>query len=55
MKQRAPRAPRVRPHRVLPRRTPAEKLAIIRAAAARYSFPVADIDPMLAEIARGYV
>lgn len=52
MKQRAPRAPRVRPQRVLPRRTPAEKLAIIRAAA-RHSFPVADIDPMLAEIARG--
>jgi response regulator of citrate/malate metabolism len=34
---------------------PARKLAVVREAASRYSFPTADIDVMNAEIARGYL
>jgi hypothetical protein len=33
---------------------PGKKLAVVRAAA-RHRFPTADIDPMLAEIERGYL
>ena len=36
-----------------PEGDPKRKLAVVRAAA-RYSFPTADIDEMLAEIERGY-
>lgn len=37
-----------------PTKGPERKLAAVRAAA-RYSFPTADIDQMLAEIERGYL